>query len=108
MKLLNSVDSVKQLIHENDMVLIYFGGKSCNVCSAVKPKIIEILKNFPKIKSAQVDVEESISTAAEFNVFTIPVVLMFIEGKEIIREARHLSIEDINNKIERYYGLLFN
>jgi hypothetical protein len=28
-------------------------------------------------------------------------------GKETIREAGHISMQDINNKIERYYNMLF-
>lgn len=106
-KLMDSVDSIRQLIDENEMVLIYFGSENCNVCSAVKPKVEGILGKYSAITSGLVDVEKSSKAAAEFSVFTIPVILVFIEGKEIIREARYISMKDIEDKIERYYNLLF-
>ncbi len=98
---------IRELIENNEMLLIYFGSNSCNVCVAIKPKIDELLKKYPKIKSIQVDVENSVEISAQFNIFTIPAILVFINGKETIREARFISIENLSNKIYRYYGLLF-
>lgn len=107
MNMVNSNEAIDELINNNDMALVYFGGNNCSVCVALKPKVQELLKNYPKIKSAEVDVEKSLAVSAVHNIFTIPVVLMFIEGKEIIREARHISIQELNNKIERYYNMFF-
>jgi thioredoxin-like negative regulator of GroEL len=95
------------LINNNQIVLVYFGSNTCNVCTALKPKVEELIKDYPQIKSAQVDVEKSLTVSAAYNIFTIPVILVFIEGKEIIREARHISMQDISRKIERYYNMLF-
>ncbi|WP_139904479.1 thioredoxin family protein [Clostridium thermarum] len=103
---LDSKVAVAQLIKENEIVLLYFGSESCNVCTAIKPKVQEILKAYTKIIGAEVDVEKSMEVAAAFNIFTIPALLLFIEGKEILREARHISIGDIDSKIERYYKML--
>lgn len=104
---LDSNEEIENLIKENQMVLVYFGSESCNVCNAMRPKVEEILKNYPKIKSAEVDTEKSLKLSIDYSVFTIPVILIFIEGKEILREARYISMKDINDKITRYYELLF-
>jgi thiol-disulfide isomerase/thioredoxin len=107
MDMVNSLEEIKKLIENNQMILLYFGGNSCSVCSAVKPKIEEILKAYPKIKGVQIDVEKSLDVSAAYNIFTIPAILVYIEGKEIIREARHISIQDLSSKIDRYYNMLF-
>lgn len=107
MNLVNTKESVEEIIKNNEIALVYFGGNNCNVCTAMKPKVVELLKDYPKIKCAQVDVEKSIELAAAYNIFTIPVILVFIEGKEIIREARHISIQELNSKIERYYNMFY-
>lgn len=107
MNVINRSEDLKQLISENEMTLVYFGGESCNVCAAMKPKVDELLENYPKIKSAQVDVEKSLQISAEYNIFTIPVILLFLEGKEAIREARNISIQAIDDRIDRYYNMLF-
>ena len=107
MNIPESYGAIKKLIRENEMVLVYFGSESCGVCIAVKPRIEEILKNYPGIKCIEVDVDKSIGAAGEYNVFTIPVILLFINGKETIREARFISIQDLEYKIARYYNMLF-
>lgn len=103
----HSHEAIVNLINDNEIVLVYFGGGGCGVCSAVRPRVEEILKEYPNIKSIQVDVEKSAQTAAAYNIFTIPAILVFIEGKEIIREARYINMQDIGDKIARYYSMLF-
>ena len=105
---LYTMESIESLIKENEIVLIYFGNKTCGVCNVLKPKVEKILNNFPKIKSIEIDIEKHLEISSQFNIFTIPAILVFIEGKEIIREARYLSVEDLENKINRYYQLLYN
>lgn len=104
---LSEKEIIENTIKDSEMILIYFGNKSCNVCNVIKPKIEELLKEYPKIKSCQVDIEKSIEASIAYNIFTIPAILLFVEGKETIREARYISIQDINDKIQRYYNLLY-
>lgn len=104
---LDSKGLIEQIIDDNDIVLLYFGSKSCGVCRDIKPKIEKILNRYSKIKGIYVDVEKSHNIAISYNIFTIPGILLFVEGKETIREARHISMQDIDSKIYRYYSLLF-
>jgi thioredoxin-like negative regulator of GroEL len=107
MNKLYTKESIENLIKENEIVLIYFGNITCGVCNVLKPKVEKVLSNYPKIKSIEVDVEKSLEISSQFNIFTIPAILVFIEGKETIREARYLSMEDLENKMMRYYELLY-
>ncbi|WP_313133273.1 thioredoxin family protein [Anaerocolumna sp.] len=106
MKDYDSLESIKQSIDSNNMVLIYFGNKTCGVCTDLKPKVEEMLKEFPKIKSIYVDVDKSNNIAVSYNFFTVPAILVFVEGKITIREAGYISVRDLSNKITRYYKLL--
>lgn len=101
-------ESIESIIKENEIILLYFGNKTCDVCNILKPKVQNILNNYPKIKSIVIDVEESLEIASQFNIFTIPAILVFVDGKESIREARYLSIDDLENKIQRYYKLFYS
>lgn len=107
MEIFDSKELIEESIISNDMVLIYFGSKTCGVCVDMKPKVEEMLKEYPKIQSIYVDVEKSHKIAVSYNFFTIPGIIVFVEGKETIREARNISILDLNNRISRYYNLLF-
>lgn len=107
MNLLTSKETIKELINNNKMLLLYFSNNTCGVCHVLKPKVEKLLKNYPEIKSYQIDLEKSLEIAAEYSIFTIPAILVFIEGKEIIREARFISIQDMESKINRCYNMVF-
>ena len=40
--------------------------------------------------------------------FTIPAILVYSEGKEILREARFFNFKEIENFLDRYYKMIFN
>lgn len=107
MKLVEDKEDLQELIFNNTMASIYFASKGCEVCTALKPKIEELLETFPQIAKGQVDVEKSIELSAAYDIFTIPAVLVYVEGKEVLREARYVSIVEIKDKLERYYNMLF-
>ncbi|MFA9422353.1 MAG: thioredoxin family protein [Sedimentibacter sp.] len=100
-------EELRNIIANNNMTIVYFGSNMCGVCGAIEPKIIELLIKYPKIKYVHVDVEKSREIAATYNIFTIPGILLFIDGKEVIREARYISVQDLDNKISRYYDLYY-
>jgi thioredoxin-like negative regulator of GroEL len=108
MDYIKSNEELKNIKEKYSMVIVYFGSEMCGVCGALKPKIEEMLKSYPNIKSVQVDVDISLEMAATNNIFTIPGILLFIDGKEAIREARFISVPDIENKISRYYEMYFD
>ena len=96
----------KQMIQSHEVVLVYFSGNSCSVCHALQPKIKFLLRQFPKIKYIEIEVENHVETAAQYQIFTVPAILLYIDGKEAIRELRHISVHQLENKISRYYYLL--
>lgn len=107
---MNTVDSkelIEEFINNNEMVLVCFGSNICGVCVDMKPKVKKLLEKYPKVKSIYVDVEKLHKVAISYNFFTIPGILLFVEGKETIREARHISMKDIDMRISRYYNLVF-
>ena len=79
----------------------------CGACRDMLPKVEKLLTEYPKLKGAYVEVGDVPELAAAFSVFTIPALLIYAEGKEVIREARHISLLDIAQRVDRYYGLLF-
>ncbi len=107
MENINSSEELNTIINENEMVLVYFGNTSCGVCLDMKPKVELMLDKYPNVKSAYVEVEKLFKVASEYSMFTIPGIIVFIEGKNTIREVRHISIGDIDSKLSRYYNLLF-
>ncbi|SDQ25556.1 thioredoxin domain-containing protein [Flagellimonas zhangzhouensis] len=82
--------------------LIYFTGKTCGVCKVLKPKLLEaVQENFPEVKIRVVDVEEEVEFTGQSMVFTLPVVILKADDKEMYRFARSFSIYEVLQKLER-------
>lgn len=66
-----------------------------------------MLEDFPKIEAGYVDLDNIPEAAGKFSVFTIPGILIYIQGKESIRKARYVSVDELAGEISRYYNLLY-
>lgn len=107
MKKLINEDEIINLISNNKMAVVYFTGMDCGACEAIKFKIESILKELPQIKSGEINGEENLGVAAKYGVFSLPIFLLFIEGKEILRIGRNVNLLELEGSIRRYYEMLF-
>lgn len=107
MKELNTLDEMDEFIKNNTIAMIYFASEACSVCGVLLPKIEEMIIKFPKVKISKVQIDNFTEAAGQYSIFTLPAILVYIEGKEIIREARFISVGMLEESIERYYELLF-
>ena len=103
----NSADEIKKLIDSNRMVAIYFSGNSCGACKVIKVKIEHILKKYPNIKACEINGEEHLDIATSYGIFSVPVFLLFIDGKEYIRVGRNLDLLKLERDMNRYYNMIF-
>jgi thioredoxin-like negative regulator of GroEL len=107
MNTLKNIDEIKSLISNNKIVLLYISSKNCNICKVIYPRLVGMLETYPEVKAARADIQELPLLSGEYNVFTIPCILVFAEGKEIVREARYIDIEAIEEMLERYYKMFY-
>ena len=105
-KLMNE-NEIIDLINNNKMSVVYFTGMDCGACEAIKFKIESILKELPQIKSGEINGEENLELAAKYGVFSLPIFLLFIEGKETLRIGRNVDLLELERNIKRYYEMIF-
>lgn len=103
----NNNEEVKNIINENEIVILYFSNKVCGACEAIRSKVERILKSYSKVKSIEIDGEKQIELAAINNVFSFPLLILFVNGKETIRVGRNIDLFEFENIIKRYYDMLF-
>lgn len=103
----NSVDEIKKSINSNRMMVVYFSGDSCGACKVIKVKIEHILKKYPNIRACEINGEEHLDIAAYYGIFSVPVFLLFIDGKEYIRVGRNLDLLKLERDMNRYYNMIF-
>lgn len=99
--------TITELMSKDGFHLIYLSRPECGVCSAIKEKLQKLLQRYPRIQSYSVDLNKVPEAAGQLSVFTIPAVLLYAGGQELVREARYMSMEDLERKISRPYALAF-
>jgi hypothetical protein len=107
----NTVESTERIDHilsGEGMHLLYLSRPDCGVCTAIKPKVEAMLEEFPRIEAWYIDLDRLPILAGRFEIFTIPAVLVYAEGREFIREARYFSVKELRRRIARYYGLMYS
>ncbi|MHB8852035.1 MAG: thioredoxin family protein [Ignavibacteriaceae bacterium] len=106
---IESVEELEKFVKDNPGAVAYFSTPSCNVCKVLKPKLIDLLKTkFPSMTFAYVDCDKSKELAAQNNIFTVPTILFFLDGKEIIRKSRNISLIELEKGLSRPYSLFFS
>jgi len=102
------IELLKEKIKQTDALTIYFSGESCMVCKVLLPKVEEAIKNnFEKMEFIEIKTEDYSKTCASLNIFAIPTILVFLDGKEFARYGRNISISQFIENTSRPYNLLF-
>lgn len=102
-------EELHTLLQDGAAALIYFSAPSCGVCQVLKPRIMALLaEQFPRIVFAEVDCSQAPALAAQHQVFGVPVVLLYLQGRESFRWVRNLHLEELREQLARPYALLFD
>lgn len=98
--------NISEQIETSDACMLYIGGMNCGVCKALYPKIMgSFEKEFPKMTKIRVEIEEEREFVSKLEVFTIPTIIVYFEGKEFFRKSRHISVEGFVEEVRRPYQL---
>jgi len=102
-----NLEELQNTIREEVGVLLYFSGENCNVCHALRPKFKEVFDtHFPQLKQIYLDAQENIEISAHYQVFSVPTMIIFMDGKEFAREGRSVSLHQLTQKLQRPYGMM--
>ena len=93
MELKLSLENFKEeVLNSEKPVLVDFYADWCGPCNAMAPVIEELAKELEgKAKVGKVNVDENSDIAVEYNVMSIPTLIIFKNGKE---EKRLVGLRD--------------
>lgn len=100
---LTSIKATEDFIKSNTLAFLYITMPNCSVCYGLQPQIEAIISAYPHIHTRTIDASKVTEVAGKFNIFTAPVLLLFVQGKEYIREARIVHTEAFEAIISRIY-----
>ena len=89
---LNSTNFEKEVLNSEKPVLVDFFADWCGPCKMMAPIVEELATELDgKAKVGKINVDESSDIAVEYNVMSIPTLIIFKNGKE---EKRLVGVRD--------------
>ena len=93
----------------SENAILYFWNASCTVCGPLYEKLNQLVQSeFPELDIQKIDIAQHPELSAVYQVFTSPLILLLIDGKEYLRSSGNISIHELRQKIERLYQLRFD
>ena len=100
-----NLETIKKLIIENDIFILYIKSRTCSVCIELLPKVEEV-SNAMNVNFADIYIEDNREVGTMYNVFSAPTIIMFVMGKEVYRDGRFLRTAELEDTISKYKNLL--
>lgn len=107
METLVTIKAIEEFRRQHLINFVYFGSDQWGICRDFFPKFKAMVQRHPRTALGKVDVENQQEIQGQYNIFALPVIILTIEGKESLREARSISLDILEEKLQRYENLLF-
>ena len=89
----------KEVLNSDKKVLADFNADWCGPCKMLKPIVEEFAKDNDEIKVVSINIDDEDELSEEYNVSSIPCLVVFDKGKETIRNVGLISRDDIDTLI---------
>jgi thiol-disulfide isomerase/thioredoxin len=101
MQILPNYETFQTVLHK-PLIVVLAKTENCSVCKPVLARLTQLLTKFPDVPAYQIDVERIETFRGQHLVFTVPTVMIFELGKEILRESRFVDFAKIERLLELY------
>ncbi len=94
MKVIEVNESNFQNEVSNGKVLVDFNATWCGPCRMLKP-ILEEFSETTSVKVCSIDTDQNENLARNYNIYSIPCIILFENGKEVKRNVGLLSLDEL-------------
>ncbi len=92
-----------EVINSEKPVFVDFWAEWCGPCRIVSPTVEELSKEYKdKVNFVKVNVDENNELASKYNIFSIPTLAIFHNGKVVAQTAGAASKESIRTYIDKH------
>ena len=84
---LNKDNFNKEVIESDKKVLVDFNADWCGPCRMLRPILEDVASNTEDVKIASLNIDDEDLIAEEYNVSSIPCLILFEGGKEVNRSV---------------------
>ncbi|HEY0222593.1 thioredoxin family protein [Lactovum miscens] len=99
-----NIENLATLVNGEGKTVFFFSAGWCSDCAFIKPKMPEIEAENPEFKFVEVDRDEYIDVAQEWDIFGIPSFVVLENGKEIgrlVNKARKTK-DEVNSFLSEF------
>ncbi|MCZ6583424.1 MAG: thioredoxin [Thaumarchaeota archaeon] len=91
------------VMNSDKPVFVDFWAEWCGPCRMVSPTVEELSKEYKdKVNFVKVNVDQNNELASKYNVFSIPTLAIFRDGKVIAQTAGAASKESLRTYIDKH------
>lgn len=96
-------------MQHGENTLLYFYNSTCSVCEPLFDKLeVLISDHFPNLLINKINVVEHPELRTKYGVYSSPLIILLLDGKEYLRSGGNVSIAEMKQKIQRLYKLRFD
>ncbi|MCU7938924.1 MAG: thioredoxin [gamma proteobacterium symbiont of Bathyaustriella thionipta] len=111
-----TAENFNEIISNNDFVIVDFWAPWCGPCKGFAPVYEELSEKYPDVVFAKVNTEDQQQLAGEFQIRSIPTLMIFREQiilfsqpgalqgsqlEQVIEQAQGLDMEEVKKDIEK-------
>ncbi len=79
---INDETFASQVLQSTSPVLVEFGAVWCGPCRQMEPVLEQLAAEWRgKVRLVKVDVDESVNTVLQFQVMSVPTLMLFVNGE---------------------------
>jgi thioredoxin-like negative regulator of GroEL len=96
----SSEEKLLERIRASARLVAYFSTPTCTVCKVLRPKIEGLVAGREGVDFLYVDSTLYPAVAGQHVVFAVPTIVLFMDGREMRRFSRNLSLDDFTRSLE--------
>lgn len=98
---LSNINEVNDII-QNDLVMVIAKSHNCGVCSTILNTLQHNVNNLDQIDIYSIYIDDVDEFRGQHTIFSVPTVLIFSNGKELLRESRYINYSKVQRLISLY------